>query len=159
LRDDAQASGYRLGSGKFVVGTVIVVEGWNLGRESWHFHRRLWERCRVRLQHGEYAAILKSVRKGRAVLLRRNAGSGIATYAVRLRSGAWIRIVAGKSGLVTVLGRLPGKEMRQSIENRRRSADQIAELERLAGGPAAPPAPISVQALAPQACGPSHKGK
>jgi hypothetical protein len=77
-----------------------IPEGWLLERRSWHFHRRLWEHYGVRLGYGEYTAIVRTIRHGRAVLLSSNGP----IYKVQLRCGAWIKVVTGKQGqLVTAL--------------------------------------------------------
>jgi hypothetical protein len=75
-----------------------VLEAWLLERRSRHFHRRLWEHYGVRPGYGEYTAIVTAIRRGDAVLL------DASKYKVRLRSGAWIKVVVRKQGqLVTAL--------------------------------------------------------
>jgi hypothetical protein len=72
-------------------------EGWSLDRGSWHFHRRLWERYGFCLERGEYTRIVADIREGRAVLLRKGPrGKPGSRYAVKLRSGCWIRALVGK---------------------------------------------------------------
>jgi hypothetical protein len=71
--------------------------GWCLRRGSWHFHRRLWQRYQLRLEYGDFTRIASDIREGRAVLLRKGPhGKPGSLYAVKLRSGRWIKVVVGK---------------------------------------------------------------
>jgi hypothetical protein len=75
----------------------VIPEGWSLDRGSWHFHRRLWLRYGIRLEYGEYRRIVADIRDGRAVLLRKGPrGKYWGRYAVKLRSGLWIKVLVGK---------------------------------------------------------------
>ena len=73
-----------------------IPEGWSLDRGSWHFHRRLWQRYGFHLEYGEYTRIFADIRDGRAVLLRGKHGKAGTRYAVKLRSGRWIKVLVGK---------------------------------------------------------------
>jgi hypothetical protein len=74
-----------------------IPEGWSLDRGSWDFHRRLWQRYGFCLEYGEYTRIVADIRDGRAILLRRGPrGASGARYAVKLRSGCWIKVLVGK---------------------------------------------------------------
>jgi hypothetical protein len=71
-------------------------EGWSLDRGSWHFHRRLWQRYGFCLEYGDYTRIVADIREGRCVLLRGQHGKAGSRYAVKLRSGWWIKVLVGK---------------------------------------------------------------
>jgi hypothetical protein len=63
--------------------------GWQLTRESWHFHRRFYAVFRRPMHRGEYSHLLRQNRNGPAVDLGDNCwrveipGERIATIAVR----------------------------------------------------------------------------
>ena len=58
---------------------------------------RLWQRYGFCLEYGEYTRIVADIRDGRAILLRRGPrGASGARYAVKLRSGCWIKVLVGK---------------------------------------------------------------
>ena len=71
-----------------------VPVGWLFDRQSWHSHRRLWERYRVRLGYGEYSAIMVAVRRGHAVLLSKSPRKdGMRKFAVQLRGKLWVKVL------------------------------------------------------------------
>jgi hypothetical protein len=73
--------------------TTTVPDGASLDRGNWHFHRRLWERYgvwRLLAHHRRHP-------RRRAVLLRKGPrGKPGSRYAVKLRSGCWIKVLVGK---------------------------------------------------------------
>jgi hypothetical protein len=84
------------GPGPTVSGTDIP-EGWSLDRGTWHFHRRLWQRYGFHLEYGEFTRMVADIREGRAVLLRNGpCGASGSRYAVKLRSGRWIKVLVGR---------------------------------------------------------------
>jgi hypothetical protein len=46
--------------------------GWDLKKESWHFHRRFYAVFRRPMAHGEYSQLLLQIRRGRAEHLGEN---------------------------------------------------------------------------------------
>jgi hypothetical protein len=80
--------------------TEQIPAGWVFDRQSWHFHRRLWERYQVRLEYGEYSAIMAAVRHGtNSVLLSKSRRKdGMRKFAVKLRGGLWVKVLVDKRG-------------------------------------------------------------
>jgi hypothetical protein len=73
-------------------------EGWVLGQDSWHFHRRLFERTGLRLAYGEYATILRTIARSLAVRLPARQD----VYEVPFRRGR-LRVACRGGRLLTVL--------------------------------------------------------
>jgi hypothetical protein len=71
--------------------------------DTWHFHRRLYERYGVVLAPGEFSGIKKVIETGKAILVKRR-GAKFAVYRVELRDRRKpIYVVASSTGLpVTV---------------------------------------------------------
>jgi hypothetical protein len=69
-------------------------EGWLLHEHSWHLHRRLWERAGIVLEFGEYAALCRAIRQGRADKVRAD-GKRSGYHAVPFRGGTSLAFRGG----------------------------------------------------------------
>src|ERR1700744_2656643 len=78
-------------------------EGAAIGKEHWHFHRRLWDRYSIILAPGEFTLIVSAIRTGEALLVERR-GRKTAVYSIRVPScGERGHVVAAGHALVPVL--------------------------------------------------------
>ncbi|HEY1925843.1 MAG TPA: hypothetical protein VGG92_00100 [Caulobacteraceae bacterium] len=99
-------------------------EGASIGKEHWHFHRRLWDRYSIILAPGEFTMILTAIRTGEALLVERR-GRGTAVYSFRVPScGERVYVVAAGHALVTVLPPRP------RLNELRRRARRVPASER-----------------------------
>jgi hypothetical protein len=71
--------------------------GWDLRKESWHFHRRFFAVFRRPMQHGEYSHLLHQIRFARAEHLWEDC------WRVRLPDGRTLPIRATRWRLITIL--------------------------------------------------------
>jgi hypothetical protein len=71
--------------------------GWDLRKESWHFHRRFFAVFRRPMEHGEYSHLLHQIRFGRAEHLWEDC------WRVRLPDGRTLPIRATQWRLITIL--------------------------------------------------------
>ena len=80
------------------------VTGWHSHIVSWHFQRQLWARYGIRLDHGEYSAMLRQVRTGtaRRLPIREAHRGDRAWYAVQVQNRD-VFVVASREALVTAL--------------------------------------------------------
>jgi hypothetical protein len=90
--------------------------GASIPQEHWHFHRRLWQRYWIVLGPGEFSAILRAIRRRKAVLIEKRSKK-VAVYSVRLP--AWderVFVVATRQWLITVLPPKPRlRELRRVL--------------------------------------------
>ena len=77
-------------------------DGYLIGKHSWHFHQRLWQREKIRLRVGEYGAIRRSIRDGKAQKVCPNK-RGANTWAVPFRNSTLFVMAAQNNDLITLL--------------------------------------------------------
>jgi hypothetical protein len=73
-------------------------EGTVIGYDSWHFHRRLFQRYfGFVLPPGAYSDILRQIRDRRAIRMERDKAAGMSTWAVRVhrrgKGNIWLLVV------------------------------------------------------------------
>jgi hypothetical protein len=96
--------------------------GWDLRKESWHFHRRFFAVFRRPMQLGEYSHLLHQVRHGRAEHLWEDC------WRARLPDGRTLPIRGTRWRLITILPKhWPAAAGRRRTERRgrRRSVDRV----------------------------------
>ncbi len=95
-------------------------EGAFIPVEHWHFHRRLLRRYNIVLAPGEFSAILRAIRSGKAPLIERRA-DGRKLYSVRIdRLNERIYVLVTGTRIITAWP--PQKRLNEI--RRRRSAAQ-----------------------------------
>ncbi|CUW37169.1 protein of unknown function [Magnetospirillum sp. XM-1] len=70
--------------------------GASIGREHWHFHRRLYKRYKCVMGPGDFSQMVRDLKSGRAILLSNKSSGKKTIWLVRLMNSGMIVFVGCK---------------------------------------------------------------
>lgn len=82
-------------------------DGWFVGRDSWHFCRRLYDKYSIVLEYGEYTTISRTIQRGFGMRIP-GTRSGTTVFLIKFRYDLLLPVLVAKNG--RLLSVLSGRE-------------------------------------------------